>query len=50
MGKNRKCDRPVNVEFGHEFGDVNSAKLYEIPIAQCKNGKKKTEKNGELRT
>ncbi len=47
MGRDQKPDKPVkpvNVEFGHEFGDVNSAKIYEIPFMNKKDGKKKTNK------
>ncbi|MDQ0413533.1 MULTISPECIES: hypothetical protein [Mesobacillus] len=36
--------KPVNVEFGMEFGDINAGKFYEQPFAN-KKGKQKTEKD-----
>ncbi|MCM3663183.1 hypothetical protein M3204_02120 [Mesobacillus subterraneus] len=33
--------KPYNVEFGMEFGDINAAKLYELPYA----GKKEKHKD-----
>jgi hypothetical protein len=33
--------KPLNVEFGMEFGDINAGKLYEIPY----NSKKAKNKN-----
>lgn len=44
MDKEKELKKPTNVEFGHEFGDVNSAKIYEIPLMNKKEGKKKTQK------
>jgi hypothetical protein len=36
--------KPYNVEFGMEFGDINAAKLYELPIAD-KNDKTEARKD-----
>lgn len=36
--------KPINVEFGMEFGDVNASKLYELPFAG-KKAKNKPDKN-----
>jgi hypothetical protein len=36
--------KPVNVEFGMEFGDFNSAKFYEIPFNHQKFSKENKEK------
>lgn len=44
MSNKKNHNKPTNVEFGHEFGDVNSAKLYEVPLINKKEGKKKTQK------
>jgi hypothetical protein len=39
-----KATNNVNVEFGIEFGDFNSAKFYEIPFNHQKGGKANKEK------
>lgn len=36
--------KPYNVEFGMEFGDMNASKLYEIPFAGKKTKENKKEK------
>lgn len=36
--------KPYNVEFGMEFGDMNASKLYELPFANKKDKEKKKEK------
>ncbi|WP_170169086.1 hypothetical protein [Mesobacillus subterraneus] len=37
MKKNEgRPQKPINVEFGMEFGDMNAAKLYELPFANNK--------------
>ncbi|MEW8971060.1 MAG: hypothetical protein AB2411_10560 [Mesobacillus sp.] len=36
--------KPLNVEFGMEFGDINAGKLYEIPF-NSKKAKNKADKN-----
>jgi hypothetical protein len=40
--KNRdeRHQKPYNVEFGMEFGDMNASKLYEMPFASKKDKSK----------
>jgi hypothetical protein len=35
--------KPMNVEFGMEFGDINAGKLYDIPFSG-KKAKRKADK------
>jgi hypothetical protein len=32
--------KPYNVEFGMEFGDINASKLYELPLGERKDKQK----------
>ncbi len=41
QGRHRK---PLNVEFGMEFGDINASKLYELPFSG-KKVKDRTDKD-----
>ena len=38
--------KPMNVEFGMEFGDINAGKLYEIPF-KTKKTRNKADKECE---
>ncbi|WP_313801293.1 hypothetical protein [Cytobacillus sp.] len=40
----KKKTDAANVEFGHEFGDMNANKLYEIPFMNEEKKKKKKKK------
>lgn len=35
--REERNQKPNNVEFGIEFGDMNASKIYEIPFAGKKN-------------
>lgn len=35
--KNKQSKESTNLEFGMEFGDLNNAKLYELPFSNQKN-------------
>lgn len=43
--REERHQKPYNLEFGMEFGDINASKLYEMPCASKKdkqtNNKKK---------
>lgn len=34
--REERHQKPYNVEFGMEFGDMNASKLYEMPITRKK--------------
>jgi hypothetical protein len=44
MSKKPKTKEITNVEFGIEFGDMNTAKMYETPFVN-QSKKKDTKKN-----
>lgn len=35
--RQERHQKPYNVEFGMEFGDINASKLYELPFAGRKD-------------
>lgn len=45
MEKDPQKKRQNNEEFGHEFVDMNAAKMYEFPFAQSKNNNQTTDVN-----
>lgn len=42
--RQERHQKPYNVEFGMEFGDINASKLYELPFAGRKD-KHKSQKD-----